>query len=72
MLPKLFYKPEALNFSLKLLSVLSKQLCLTAHRPNETFEVTRQPHYDADATMAVPEPYKIETASTSHFLQKVL
>jgi len=34
-----------------------------------TYEVTRGPHYYADATMAVPEPW--ETAFTSYFLRKV-
>jgi len=23
-----------------------------------TYKITRRPHYDADATMAVPEPYQ--------------
>ena len=54
-----------LCFSLKLLGVLSKHSANNPGSsnsnlpwgPNETYNVTRGPHYDADATVAVPEPY---------------
>jgi len=38
----------------------------------KTYKVTRGPHYDAGATMAVPEPrYLLGTAFISYFLGKV-
>jgi len=38
----------------------------------EIYKVTRGPHYDADTTMAVPEPhYLAETTFTSCFLRKL-
>jgi len=37
-----------------------------------TYEVTRGPHYDADATMAVPSWTLPEKAFTSYFLPRVL
>ena len=35
-------------------------------------KVARGPHYESDATMAVPEPhYLLETAFTPYFLRRV-
>jgi len=46
---------------------VSNSNCTVGHM--RTYKVTREPHYDADATVEVPE--LIETAITSYFLRMV-
>jgi len=40
-------------------------------QPEGRIMITRGPHYDADATMAVPEPYRNSFYFLLYFLRKM-
>jgi len=48
---------------------VSNSTCSVGHV--KTYEVIRGPHYDADATTAVPELSRNNSYSTFYFLRKV-